>query len=249
MKGIYCFTNKVNGKKYIGQSCNIENRYKSHKRNYLNANLQTYNGKFYRALRKYGFDNFTFTILEASENFNQKELNQKEIYYINKFDSFINGYNMNYGGRYTSNGIKKLNEQQVLQIKELIQNTDISFQEISRKYGLDVNGSLISMINSGAVWNIIGQYDYPIRKNTYFRNIGGTNPRAIFSDEEVIEIRQRYVHESMPDIYVDYKDRCSFSELKKIVYGSQFKNLPCYKKRSKTWVLGETCIDYPRLEE
>ena len=59
----------------------------------------------------------------------------------------------------------------------------------------------------------------------------------------------RYINETMPEIYQDYKDRCSFSELKKIIYGSQFKNLPCYKKRLKCWVLKGTCIDYPRLEE
>ena len=249
MKGIYCFTNKVNNKKYIGQSYNIENRYKSHKRNYLNPNLQTYNTHFYRALRKYGFNNFIFEVLEESDSFNQDELNEKEIYYINKFNSFIDGYNMNYGGQYTSNINKKLNEEQVLEIKELIKNTNMTFQDIGKKYSLSGNGSLVAMINKGIVWSILGNYSYPIRKDTYRRNAGGTNPMAIFSNEEVMRIRKRYVNESMPQIYEDYKDKCSFSELKKIIYGSQFKNLSCYKKRSKTWVLKGTCIDYPRLEE
>lgn len=51
MKGIYKFTNNITKKSYIGQSINLESRYNSHKRNYLNKNLSTYNSKFYRAIR------------------------------------------------------------------------------------------------------------------------------------------------------------------------------------------------------
>lgn len=67
MKGIYKFTNNITKKSYIGQSINLESRYNSHKRNYLNKNLSTYNSKFYRAIRKYGFENFTYEILSFSE--------------------------------------------------------------------------------------------------------------------------------------------------------------------------------------
>ena len=63
MKGIYKFTNKINGKSYIGQSVQLETRYNSHKRNYNNSNLSVYNSKFYRAIRKYGFENFDYEIL------------------------------------------------------------------------------------------------------------------------------------------------------------------------------------------
>lgn len=103
MKGIYKFTNKFNGKSYIGQSINLELRYKSHKRNYQNSNLHTYNSKFYRALRKYGFDNFEYNILEENDLFSQEDLNNKEKYYIKLYDSQKNGYNMNAGGNNTGN--------------------------------------------------------------------------------------------------------------------------------------------------
>lgn len=52
MQGIYKFTNKINNKAYIGKADNLEERFKSHKRNYNNDNLQDYNTKFYRALIK-----------------------------------------------------------------------------------------------------------------------------------------------------------------------------------------------------
>ena len=64
MIGIYKLTNKINNKVYIGQSINIENRFQQHKNNCLNENLKDYNTKFYRALRKYGVENFTFEIIE-----------------------------------------------------------------------------------------------------------------------------------------------------------------------------------------
>lgn len=45
MKGIYKFTNLINGKVYIGQSVNLESTYKAH---------LSYTSLFYKALRKYG---------------------------------------------------------------------------------------------------------------------------------------------------------------------------------------------------
>lgn len=69
MIGIYCFTNKINNKKYIGQSRDLETRKKSHLRNYDNPNLVTYNGLFYRAIRKYGIDNFDYEILYKEDNY------------------------------------------------------------------------------------------------------------------------------------------------------------------------------------
>lgn len=249
MKGIYRFVNNTNGKVYVGQSIHVETRYKHHRANYTNPSCSMYNGKLYRAFRKYGFDSFSFEVLEESGDFTQQDLNEKEVYYISYYNSYEKGYNMNYGGQYTSNMHKKLTVEQILQIKDEIKNTNHTFQDISAKYGLDSSGSLISMMNKGIVWQMIGNYNYPLREDTFIHNKGGSNPMAVFSDEEVMEIRERFVTETMPDIYQDYKTKCSFSELKKIIYGSQFKNLPYYKKRQKQWYLNETCIDYPRVEE
>ena len=77
MQGIYKFTCKINNKVYIGQSVNIENRFKSHLNNYNNKNLKDYNTKFYRALRKYGISNFSFEIVEEVKN--KELLNNREI--------------------------------------------------------------------------------------------------------------------------------------------------------------------------
>lgn len=91
MIGIYCIKNKINGKVYIGSSNNIERRFKRHKTE-LNTNSHS-NKYLEKAYKKYGKDNFEFIILELCT---QEELIQREIFFINKYDSlnYLKGYNL-----------------------------------------------------------------------------------------------------------------------------------------------------------
>ena len=82
---IYCYTNKINGKKYIGQTINPQLRYNAHKSNYKNPNHIEYNSLIHKAFRKYGFNNFTYEVLvKGIDDINV--LNELEIYYIKKFN-------------------------------------------------------------------------------------------------------------------------------------------------------------------
>lgn len=58
--GIYKIQNLINGKIYIGQSKNIEKRWLRHKTTAFNKNDHSYNLPLYRAIRKYGLENFSF---------------------------------------------------------------------------------------------------------------------------------------------------------------------------------------------
>lgn len=242
MRGIYKFTNLKNGKTYIRKSINLEARYKAHKRNHLNPNLTDYNTKFYRALRKYGFDSFSYEILESSMQFSNQELNEKEKYYIKLYNAINNGYNIQQGGENTGVS-RKLTNEQIIEIKELIKNNEITFQEIAMQF--NVSDGLISMINSGTAWSSIGSYIYPIRSITQ-NHKGGKNGRAKFSDEEVLALREYFVDHILDEVCEKFGANHSFSEMKKICYGVQFTHLPIYKKRLKKWILNGTCIDYPR---
>ena len=96
--GIYKIENKINNKKYIGQSKNIHRRWKQHK-HYLNKN-QHENQYLQSAWNKYGENSFNFEIICKC---NEVELNQWEEYYINKYDTFSDrnkGYNLQSGGDY-----------------------------------------------------------------------------------------------------------------------------------------------------
>jgi group I intron endonuclease len=96
MIGIYKYENKLNGKIYIGQSTNINQRYKSH----LNPSRQNLkNSLIDKAIQKYGIESFNFEILETFKNKNNDKLNQREIYWIEKYNSFKKGYNLTKGGK------------------------------------------------------------------------------------------------------------------------------------------------------
>lgn len=90
MTGIYLITNKVNGKKYVGQSIDIEERWKRH----ICASKKS-EFHIHRAIRKYGIDNFDFSILEECP---VDKLDEREIYWISELDTYNNGYNMTLGG-------------------------------------------------------------------------------------------------------------------------------------------------------
>ena len=97
MSYIYKITNLVNGKEYIGQtSLSIQERFKQHIRD---ANKGYYNHRpLYGAFNKYGIENF---VIEELEECSIEDVNQKEIEYINKFDTYSNGYNATLGGEGT----------------------------------------------------------------------------------------------------------------------------------------------------
>lgn len=92
--GIYKITNLVNGKSYIGQSIDIEKRWQQHK---SKSSWRVQKEKaLYRAFTKYGLDNFEFEIIEECK---RKFLDKREIYWIKKYDTYNNGYNMTKGGQ------------------------------------------------------------------------------------------------------------------------------------------------------
>lgn len=97
--GIYKYENLITHQVYIGQTINLAERYNKHKKNMKDL---THTEDFYVGLREYGFENFSYEILEEFEKFNQELLNELECYYIEKYNSMKpNGYNMVPGG---SNG-------------------------------------------------------------------------------------------------------------------------------------------------
>lgn len=92
---IYKYTNKINNKSYIGQTINPQKRKNYHKSAAFNPNARDYDKKFYRAIRKYTYEEFEYSILEECED---NIINEREKYYIQYYDSVENGYNITYGG-------------------------------------------------------------------------------------------------------------------------------------------------------
>ena len=92
MIGIYMYTNRLDGKRYIGKSTDIEARRQKHLRNARDGR----HSYFYNALRKFGPDQFEFTVLEECS---EEQLDAREKFYIEQYNSLMpNGYNMTEGG-------------------------------------------------------------------------------------------------------------------------------------------------------
>lgn len=159
MIGIYKITNILNGKVYIGQSVCIESRWASHRSRPFQVTSPTYNYPIYRAIRKYGLQNFSFEVLEECL---EEELDNKEIYYISLYDSLNpkKGYNLTQGGHY-NNACRKLSEEEVEEIYNLLLKTQLSQEEISKKF--NISQASISSINRGESYLHL-DYDYPLRK-------------------------------------------------------------------------------------
>lgn len=92
MCGIYLITNTITKKVYVGQSVDIYRRWSEHKSRAYNNDNNCYNNPLYRSIRKYGKDIFILSILCECKI---EELDEKEKYYIHKFNSVVpNGYNI-----------------------------------------------------------------------------------------------------------------------------------------------------------
>ena len=179
---IYKIENIINHKVYIGQTSQergfkdrycrkgqgIERVYNSYL--YEQKHNRHYNVYLFRAIEKYGFDAFVIDeIFDVA--LTEYELNEKEIFYIEKFDSFRNGYNSTLGGDGTSGhkpptGKNHKQSIRVCQISpdgKLIKIWD-SFGDIYRELGLG-KGAIANVCtgrketSGGFVWVYEKDYD------------------------------------------------------------------------------------------
>jgi len=94
---IYKITNLINNKVYIGKtSRTVKERFEEH----LQASKKD-TRPLYNAMRKYGVENFKVKIIEVCSS--NEEANEREMYWIKKYNSFVefensNGYNCTLGG-------------------------------------------------------------------------------------------------------------------------------------------------------
>lgn len=144
---IYCFTNNINGKKYIGQSISKGNaRYNNHKNSYKNPDDCEYESPLHRAFRKHGFENFTYEIL-AQDIESIDLLNQLEIQYIQQYNCQIpNGYNIEPGGKNCAKpktiehrkkeiwAQAKLTEEEVIELRKAYQRKESPTKIYKEKY-------------------------------------------------------------------------------------------------------------------
>lgn len=163
---IYQYTNKINGKKYIGQTNNLSRRKKQHIQDSIHCHQGheiSYNLPFHSAIRKYGIDNFDCEVLEIIDTEDWNEVNKLESEYISKYNSLVpNGYNLQAQG-YANLGQNKskLSESTIqLIIKDLEEGKYIP--DLAEKYQL--SRSYLSDINNGRCLRQQNK-KYPLQQN------------------------------------------------------------------------------------
>jgi len=176
MVGIYKITNP-NGKVYIGQSIHIDKRFYQ----YRKKRKECIGVKILNSLIKYGIENHSFHILEECEI---DVLNQKEIYWINYYDSIEKGLNLELGGsggprsKETKEKIRKSsigkNSKKIKQynLNNQYIRTWNSIVEAERVYGKGIKGVLSKKkyTAGGCIWryeneDLPSNYKIPEHKN------------------------------------------------------------------------------------
>lgn len=94
--GIYRITNIETQQMYIGQARDVRERWREHCKCGLRIDTPGSN-KLYPNMIKYGIENFTFELMEKCED--AAQLNEKERYWIEFYDTYHNGLNNTQGNK------------------------------------------------------------------------------------------------------------------------------------------------------
>ena len=220
MNYIYCYVNKINQHKYVGQTNNLNRRIREHKSCAFNPKSSSYNDLIHRKMREYGIENFDIEILEKLYYDDVNKVNEREQYWIKEKESYCGygkGYNMDLGGgkrAYSS----IVSDNQLQLIKQDIKN-GISYFDIERKY--NISTSFISSINNGV----------------YFKNNNETYPLFKYykSNEDYDELIDLLLNSTYSLSKIAEILGIGYSTVKKINEGKLRKGLyPTYPIRKKT---------------
>ena len=224
MIGIYSWKNNLNNKRYVGQSVDIERRKKQHI-----TQMGQLNTKLSRALATYGLNNFTFEILEETT---PDQLNEREKYWIHKYDTINNGYNITdvdcngaiIHGENNPNAILSNND--VLSIRKRVHLNHEPMTQVYTDYSHLISYDTFWSAVHGNTWTHL---DTSIIQPIKQTNIGSQNNRSILNEDEVLIIRNRIYKqsESIIDVYQDYHDIISYSAFVKMAKGHTWTNVDC----------------------
>lgn len=122
---IYKIRNTINEKLYVGQTNEtLEQRFKRH----MGYQSRENDTKFYRAVRKYGRENFYIEQIE--EVATREEATDKESYWIDKLDTIEHGYNT-INNKIVSGGDTLTNHPEIDKIREKISQSKLGIQNPS----------------------------------------------------------------------------------------------------------------------
>lgn len=237
---IYKITNLVNQKIYIGlTTCSLKERWTGH----LHC-VKSDPRHLYRSMRKYGIENFKIEQIDKTDNL--QELGRLEAYYIEKFNSRDPniGYNLCAGGVTNSlddNGRARLKLADVVQIREIYHMGELRCKECWKMYKDKISYSAFQKIWEGTTWKTVMPEVYTPEMRALHskqkQNPGQLNGNALYTDEEVLEIRKFYVNNTLQETYEKFGSKNKTKEGFRSLIASSYKHIPIYSKTKKIWTL------------
>lgn len=217
---IYCYTNKINNHKYVGQTNNFKRRIREHRSCAFNEKASSYEDLIHQKIRQYGEENFEISLIEKLYTEDIEEVNKREQYWIQKLNTYCGngeGYNMDLGGgRKTRNSI--LTPEELKEVKQKIKD-GVPYIDIEEDY--NISTAFISSINNG-VYFFDENEKYPLYK--YYKN-----------DEDYDELIDLLLHSEYSLKYIAEMLEMGYSTVKKINAGILRHGLyPTYPIRTKS---------------
>lgn len=208
MAYIYKIENDINGKIYIGKTeFSIEKRFKEH---CIDA-FKERNEKrpLYMAMKKYGIEHFHISLIEET---NDPE--KREVYWIEKEQSFKKGYNATMGG----DGTKYIDYEKVILTYQKVQNC----KEVAKLLG----------ISTDSVSNILKSQNITIKTPQEINKEKSSKIVAMFNKND---------YENPIKVFSSLKDAAKFLIEKKITSSQDVKGIAahigqvCNKKRKNAY--------------
>ena len=151
--GIYCITNTINGKQYVGQSIDIEERFQQH----IHGKNES---EIHKAITEYGVRNFRF---EPLIRCSPEELDEQEVKFIRLLGTYEKGYNQTRGGQHSVFNIE-YNYEKYSELKIQVKNKQKKISSL-KKENDDLKNDIRALYKQ--IQNLKDENDSVTTKNIY----------------------------------------------------------------------------------
>lgn len=228
--GVYIIYNTFNNKVYIGQSINIEDRWKRHSRE-----LELNKHHSYKLQQEYVKDKFIHEVLVKCE---PNSLSDTEYSYIQEFDSYYNGYNCTTGQAVSGIGythsMSVYEKETYIKVVQYLAYSSISQKDISKE--LEVSENIIHNISTLRRHNWI-EYEMPLEYDILKNKYESINTRPRGSNPDIEKVFKELVNTSNSLDIIESRYSLTRKQIQHLLYGEAYK-----------WLSTIYPIEYPLLK-
>lgn len=201
-----------NGKCYIGLTCDLNSRWSQHRTNADNPERRFVDRKLYKAIRKYGFDNFNKEWIFSC--FSLEDAKHFEILFVSKYNSFHRGYNMTEGGD-SGTTTKYFDDETMKELTEQIQNSKLSLTQLGKEYGVSLR----------VLTRIKNTYNGGLTRHNFSINNGEGIGNSKLTEESIKEMLTLYSDESISLNSIAEKFGICVNTINDIIKGKTWNHL------------------------